>query len=386
MLLMAAQCGKSLVLQCVMGDRLRRGGSALAVVPDAAASGIALARRRIEKAIDGCAPLRALVQTGRAVKLGTSAGVMLRTFTHGASYQVTGAQSPSQLASTDVDTVIGDELARWPKTAGAEGSPVDLVVERAEAFRATRRIVFASTPVSDDRPCVAVASSWRRLNRWHAPCPSCGVWWSPAVGGRADGSLCAVRVPIVLGVGPVDGPARVEYLQAGEWRPSQPAPDPDVQSFRLPRWLSPASRLRDCVTARDRAERTNTRATWHRLTAAEPSEPDSTIDLTDIRAKLVDPAGAWPPAEVVDVVGGCDQQRTDSRSRTSGGPAAACWPCSATKSTTARRRFPARRAGPSSGARQVRPAPAVSWSMRELPAGPGARSLSPRLPVPRFNR
>ena len=94
-LVMAAQCGKSLVLQSVMGDRLRRGGSVLAVVPDAAASGIALARRRIEKAIDGCAPLRALVQTGRAVALGTSAGVMLRTFTHGASYQVTGAQSPS---------------------------------------------------------------------------------------------------------------------------------------------------------------------------------------------------------------------------------------------------------------------------------------------------
>ena len=91
--------------------------------------------------------------------------------------------------------MIGDELARWPATS--EGSPVDLVVERAEAFRATRRIVFASTPVT------AADHAWQWLragdvNLWHAPCPSCGVWWSPE---WADVQTRpgAVRLSVVLG-------------------------------------------------------------------------------------------------------------------------------------------------------------------------------------------
>ena len=73
--------------------------------------------------------------------------------------------------------------------------------------------------------------------------------------------------------------------------------------------MSPASRLRDCIEGRDRAsERTRGRR-GHRVDRGRTvPNPDSTIDLTDIRAKLVDPAGAWPPADVVDVVGGVDQQ------------------------------------------------------------------------------
>ena len=320
----AAQSGKTAVLLAALAYRLRRGSASLVVAPDASTSGLALVRRRVERQIACCPELAELAQTNRASGLGESARATLRTFRHGASMRTAGAQSPVQLSAEDAEVVIGDELAKWPAQCGAEGDPVLLAVARTEAYRATRWVLLASTPVVDGDPC----SRWSAagdLRRWHVPCGGCGEWWSPewSCSGqepRINLSLASMRpatttaddTPAIVcpacGHRHPDGDARLELLDRGEWRPTQTAPDPGVVSYILPRWLSPASTLGACIEDRAQADRTRTVAEWTRRVAAEPCEPDPEVDLTAVREKLV-PAGVeFPPSAPVVSVCGADVQ------------------------------------------------------------------------------
>ena len=306
----SAQSGKTGLMLALLAYRLRHGSPCLVASPDASTSGLALTRRRIERQIACCPELAALTQTTRATGLGKSGRASLRTFDTGASLRTVGAQAPAQLSAEDAETVIGDELARFPVDCGGEGSPVDLLVQRTTAYSVSRWILLASTPVTEADLC----SRWSAagdLRRWHVPCSGCGAWWSPAwpdVKVVARGNILDAIVCTACGHRHEDGPARLELLDRGEWRPTQTAPDPGVVSYVLPRWLSPASTLADCIAARSRAERTRTLAGWSRMVAAEPAEPDPVVDLTAVREKLV-PAGVeFPPSAPVVSVMGADVQ------------------------------------------------------------------------------
>ena len=335
----AAQSGKTGLMLALLAYRLRTGSPCLVASPDASTSGLALTRRRIERQIACCPELAALTQTTRATGLGKSGRASLRTFDTGASLRTVGAQAPAQLSAEDAETVIGDELARFPVDCGGEGSPVDLLVQRTTAYSVSRWILLASTPVTETDLC----SQWSAagdLRRWHVPCSGCGAWWTPTwadinvIANHDDSGTvianhdtpaqghpvaptqgasgpCTVAPAIVCpscGHRHPEGDARLELLDRGEWRPTQDAPDPGVVSFVLPRWLSPASTLADCIAARERAERTRTLAGWSRMVAAEAAEPDPAVDLTAVREKLV-PAGVeFPPSAPVVSVMGADVQ------------------------------------------------------------------------------
>ena len=302
----ASQAGKTALMLASTAHRLRCGSPVLVVAPDEGRSGLSLARRRVETQVASCPELAALAQVGRAQALGESGRATLRTFSHGASYEVVGAQSPAGLAARDVETITGDELARWPLSCGGEGDPVLLAVARSEAFRATRRILLSSTPTTEE----SLEHRWFEAGdcrRWFVPCVGCGASWSPTWG-DVDQDVAAIRCPS-CGHLHHDGPEHHALVEAGEWRATRPAPDPNVTSYTMPRWLSPASRLVDVVADRAAAERTRTVSTWTRLAAAEPAEPDPEVDLQSIQKLLVPHgAGSWPPAPVQAVACGVDLQ------------------------------------------------------------------------------
>ena len=136
----AAQSGKTALALGALAYRLRRGSPSLVVAPDASNSALALTRRRVERQIACCPELAALAQVTRSTVLGQSGKASLRTFGNGASLRTAGAQSPVQLSSEDAETVIGDELARWPMECGDEGDPV-LLVERSAAGKELPNLV-----------------------------------------------------------------------------------------------------------------------------------------------------------------------------------------------------------------------------------------------------
>ena len=301
----AAQSGKTSIGLGTLAHRLARGAPCMVAAPDSDRSGLTLARRRLEALIACCPVLASSVQETRATRLGQSGRVSLRTFDTGGSYAIVGAQSPAQLSSLDVSTLLADELARWPADCGGEGDPVPLALARLDAFEAARTAILMSTPVLPGDH----AAEWLDagdVRRWHVPC-ECGHAWAPEWK-HIDPEAVAIICPS-CGRSYADGAERLAFLDRGEWQATRPAADADVVSYHLPRWLSPASTLRGCLAARTRALRQNKLATWRRLVAAEPCEADVLLDTTDIRNRLVPEDSSWPPSTPKVCVSAVDVQR-----------------------------------------------------------------------------
>lgn len=93
---------------------------------------------------------------------------------------LTGANSPVGLSGRPVPFLILDEASRFPKTAGQDGDPFDIVFGRTTNF-ANRKIIIATTPVLlSDRALVEYAASDMRIRQ--ICCPECGEWQTYDIG------------------------------------------------------------------------------------------------------------------------------------------------------------------------------------------------------------
>ena len=127
------------------------------------------------------------------------------------------------------------------------------------------------------------------------------------------------------GVEHTDGPDRVALLDAGQWRPTVEADDPEVVSYHMPRWLSPASTLAAIVADHVRATRKRSIAVWTRTCAALPCEPDADLpDVAPIQARLEDP-DTWPPDGIAFTVAATDIQSDRLETILIGMPADRSW-------------------------------------------------------------
>ena len=301
----AAQSGKSSIGLALAGARLQRGEPVLIVAPTARPAAHEFARERLEPLLSS-KPFAGLLHGERHGGLGRSAAVLYRTSTTGGSVSLAGAESPSQLSARGAACLVLDEVARYPLTCGREGSPIMLALERTESWRATRAAFLVSTPVEPGDPF----DEWYTAGdqrHWYVPCAHCGAWWTPTWEHITPGPPAAVACP-TCGVEHADGPDRLALLDAGQWRPSVEADDPEVTSFHLPRWLSPASTLTAIVADHVRATRKRSLAVWTRTCAALPAEADHDLpDVGPLQARLED-VEHWPPTGIAFVVAATDVQ------------------------------------------------------------------------------
>ena len=116
----------------------------------------------------------------------------------------------------------------------------------------------------------------------------------------------------------------MRLLEAGQWRPTVEADDPEVLSYHLPRWCSPASTLTAIVADHARATKKRSLATWTRTCAALPCEPDADLpDVGPLQARLED-VETWPP-EVAFTVAATDVQSNRIETLILGMPADRSW-------------------------------------------------------------
>ena len=317
----AAQSGKSSIGLAVGGARLQLGHPVLIVEPTARPAAHEFARERLEPLLSS-APFAGLLHGERHGGLGRSAAVLYRTATTGGSVSLAGAESPSQLSARGAAALILDEVARYPLTCGREGSPIMLALERTEGWRKTRAVFLVSTPVEPGDPF----DEWYAAGdqrHWTVPCSHCGAWWTPTWEHVVPGPPAALVCPS-CGVEHTDGPDRVALLDAGQWRPTVEADDPEVVSYHMPRWLSPASTLAAIVADHARATRKRSIAVWTRTCAALPCEPDHDLpDVGPIQARLED-VESWPP-EVAFTVAATDVQSNRLETLILGMPADRSW-------------------------------------------------------------
>ncbi len=173
-----------------------------------------------------------------------------------------GANSPSSLSGRPVRVFLGDELSRWPKSAGADGSPKVLGFKRTATFWNRKRILV-STPIikGDDATEDAFLASDQR--HYYVPCPHCQgmqvLWWKDPEGttrvlwakhpdtGRHLPNTAAYLCNQPGCGALIDLDAhKVWMLARGEWRKHNPASR--SAGFHLNELYSPWRRLRETVT------------------------------------------------------------------------------------------------------------------------------------------
>lgn len=144
----------------------------------------------------------------------------------GSYVTLTGANSPSALASKPIRYLFLDEVDKFPPASKKEADPISLARERTKTFH-NRKIYMCSTPTLRSGQIWRAAEGAEAMMHYFVPCPHCQkkiellfkqLKIPPADGRsnaeRADG---AVYVCQACGAMITDG-EKHRMLQSGEWR------------------------------------------------------------------------------------------------------------------------------------------------------------------------
>lgn len=90
----------------------------------------------------------------------------------GGRINIAGANAPASLASKPIRVVIGDEVDRFPASAGKEGDPVSLVTKRTNTFH-NKKLIWVSTPTIKGASRIESLYEDSTMEQLHLPCPHC---------------------------------------------------------------------------------------------------------------------------------------------------------------------------------------------------------------------
>lgn len=93
----------------------------------------------------------------------------------GGSLTLVGANSPTALASKPIRILFGDEIGRFPVSAGSEGDPLGLGEKRTITFF-NRKKIFVSTPGIKDICRIEEEYLSGTQEKWCKKCPGCGTY------------------------------------------------------------------------------------------------------------------------------------------------------------------------------------------------------------------
>lgn len=170
--MLASQVGKS---ECVLNGigyyTDQEPSPILVVQPNEKPMGEAFAKDRLAPMIAATPVLRAKI---KSPKVKDSGNTMLHKTFSGGHVTITGANSAAGLASRPIRVVLFDEIDRYEASAGNEGDPVSLGVQRTANFTWTRKIFLVSTP--GVAGISRIEREWGRSDqrRFFVPCPLCG--------------------------------------------------------------------------------------------------------------------------------------------------------------------------------------------------------------------
>jgi phage terminase large subunit GpA-like protein len=156
----------------------------------------------------------------------------------------TGAISPSGLAMRPIRYALLDEVDRYPASAGSEGDPVSLAVQRTAEFAHNKKIVMASTPTTKGLSRIELA--WRESDQrdYFVPCPKCGEFQVLVFGdGTGPGLVWPEAKPeeAAYRCGGcqqlIPNHQKAWMVERGEYRAANPASP--IPGFRVTQLISP---------------------------------------------------------------------------------------------------------------------------------------------------
>lgn len=168
----SAQIGKTAVLENVIGYYISQDPAPILVLMPTLEMAQAFSKDRLSTMLRDTPILRGQVKDPRARDSGNT--MLHKTFA-GGHITLTGANSPANLASRPIRIVLGDEIDRYPASAGSEGDPVNLAIKRTATFW-NRKIILTSTPTIKGLSRIEHAFENSDQRRYHVPCPDCGEY------------------------------------------------------------------------------------------------------------------------------------------------------------------------------------------------------------------
>ena len=99
------------------------------------------------------------------------------TVTHkmfpGGFIALVGANSPAKLAARPIRNIFLDEVDRYPKSAGNEGSPILLAKKRTSTFDDITKHIITGTPTLKGSSEIEDEYNNSSQAEWYIPCPNC---------------------------------------------------------------------------------------------------------------------------------------------------------------------------------------------------------------------
>ena len=195
-------------------------------------------RQRIDPLIDESPELRERVKPARSRDAGNT---MLSKEFAGGILIMTGANSAVGLRSTPARYIFLDEVDAYPASADEEGDPVTLAEARSLTFAHRRKVFLVSTPTIRGMSRIERDYEASDQRRFFVPCPHCGAmqWlkferlrWEKGQPETAEYHCEGCETPIAEH-------HKTAMLEAGEWRPTAEAADPNTVGYHLSALYSP---------------------------------------------------------------------------------------------------------------------------------------------------
>jgi phage terminase large subunit GpA-like protein len=165
----SAQVGKTEILNNVLGYYIAHEPSPILVIQPTLQMGEDWSKDRLAPMLRDTDILRQVVGDPRAKATGST--LKHKSFP-GGHVTVTGANSPSSLASRPIRVLLLDEVDKYPASAGASGDPVNLAMMRTSTMW-NRKILLTSTPGIKGASRIEHAYEQSSQHRYYVPCPEC---------------------------------------------------------------------------------------------------------------------------------------------------------------------------------------------------------------------
>lgn len=284
-LMTSSQVGKTQIMKCIMAYFMAHDPAPILAVLPTVEIAEAFSRDRLAPMLRDTPVLQGLVHSAKARDSGN-------TLTHkrfaGGHLTLSGANSPSSLASRPIRVLLCDEVDRYPVSAGTEGDPLRLAQARTKRFWNALRFK-ASSPGA--KGASRIEREWERSDqcRFYVPCPDCGhaqtLKWANVVWDKeydSDGRVSRHDPDSALYACEACGSLwddskrwraiRDAEIDGGGWRADRPEVV-TVRGFHLNELYSPVAHLATVVADfLESKDYPDTLKTWVNTSLGEPFE------------------------------------------------------------------------------------------------------------------
>ncbi|MCI8805626.1 MAG: phage terminase large subunit family protein [Clostridiales bacterium] len=168
----SAQVGKTEIILNILGYFIDYDPAPIMVVQPTLEMAQTFSKDRLAPMIRDTPVLKSKVREARSKM---SENTILHKKFPGGHITIVGANSAAGLASRPIRILLCDEVDRYPASAGAEGSPVELAEKRTNTFW-NRKKIKVSTPTIKNVSKIESEYEKSSMEEWCLPCPCCGEY------------------------------------------------------------------------------------------------------------------------------------------------------------------------------------------------------------------